>query len=58
MVTGKSQHLQLTLVVLTFVLILGDLSMIWPGIIAIFSWFSYCSNLSVKSWRLWCYEMS
>lgn len=35
MVTGKSQLLQLTLSAMTFVIVLGALSMIWPGIIAL-----------------------
>ena len=36
MITVKSQFLQLTLSAITFVLVLGALSMIWPGIIALF----------------------
>ncbi len=36
MITAKSQFLQLTLSAITFVLVVGALSMIWPGIIALF----------------------
>lgn len=36
MITVKSQFLQLTLSAITFALVLGALSMIWPGIIALF----------------------
>lgn len=36
MITAKSQFLQLTLSGIMFVLVLGALSMIWPGIIALF----------------------
>ena len=36
MITAKSQFLQLTLSAITFVLVIGALSMIWPGIIALF----------------------
>ncbi len=36
MITVKNQFLQLTLSAITFVLVVGALSMIWPGIIAIF----------------------
>jgi hypothetical protein len=36
MITVKSQFLQLTLSVITFILVLGALSLIWPGIIALF----------------------
>jgi len=36
MITAKSQLLQLTLSAITFVLVVGALSMIWPGIIALF----------------------
>lgn len=36
MITGKSQFLQLTMSAITFVLVVGALSMIWPGIIALF----------------------
>ena len=36
MITVKNQFLQLTLSVITFVLVVGALSMIWPGIIALF----------------------
>lgn len=35
MITAKSQFLQLTLSAIMFVLVLGALSMIWPGIIAL-----------------------
>ena len=36
MITAKSQFLQLTLSAITFVFVIGALSMIWPGIIALF----------------------
>jgi uncharacterized SAM-binding protein YcdF (DUF218 family) len=36
MITVKSQFLQLTLSAITFALVVGVLSMIWPGIIALF----------------------
>ena len=36
MIIVKSQFLQLTLSALTFVLVVGALSMIWPAIIALF----------------------
>lgn len=36
MITAKSQFLQLTMSAITFVLVVGALSMIWPGIIALF----------------------
>jgi hypothetical protein len=36
MIKVKSQSLQLTLSVITFVLVVGSLSMIWPAIIALF----------------------
>ncbi|TKB60026.1 MAG: hypothetical protein E8D48_13785 [Nitrospira sp.] len=36
MITVKSQFLQLTMAAITFVLVVGALSMIWPGIIALF----------------------
>jgi hypothetical protein len=36
MITVKNQFLQLTLSAITFVLVVGALSMIWPGIIALF----------------------
>ncbi len=36
MITAKSQFFQLTLAAITFVLVIGALSMIWPGIIALF----------------------
>ena len=36
MITVKSQFLQLSLSAITFVLVVGALSMIWPGIIALF----------------------
>jgi UPF0716 family protein affecting phage T7 exclusion len=36
MITVKSQFLQLTLSAITFLLVVGALSMIWPGIIALF----------------------
>jgi len=36
MITVKSQFLQLTLSAITFVVVIGALSMIWPAIIALF----------------------
>ena len=36
MITIKSQFLQLTLSAITFVVVIGALSMIWPVIIALF----------------------
>lgn len=36
MITVKNQFLQLMLSAITFVLVVGALSMIWPGIIALF----------------------
>ncbi len=36
MITVKSQFLQLTLSAITFIFVVGALSMIWPGIIALF----------------------
>jgi hypothetical protein len=36
MVTVKSQFLQLTVSAITFVFVVGALSMIWPAIIALF----------------------
>ncbi|MBH0201646.1 MAG: hypothetical protein HP496_04930 [Nitrospira sp.] len=36
MITVKNQFLQLTLSAITFALVVGALSMIWPGIIALF----------------------
>ncbi len=36
MITVKSQFLQLTLSAITFVFVVGALSMIWPAIIALF----------------------
>ncbi len=36
MITVKSQFLQLTLSAITFLLVVGALSMIWPAIIAFF----------------------
>ncbi|MHC9063314.1 hypothetical protein ACYX34_11570 [Nitrospira sp. CMX1] len=36
MITAKGQFLQLTWTALTFVLVLGALSMIWPSIMALF----------------------
>jgi hypothetical protein len=35
MITGKSQFLQLTMSAITFFLVVGALSMIWPVIIAV-----------------------
>lgn len=36
MITAKSQLLQLTLSAITFLFVIGVLSMIWPAIIALF----------------------
>ncbi len=36
MITVKNQFLQLTLSAITFVVVIGALSMIWPAIIALF----------------------
>ena len=36
MISAKSQFLQHTLAAITFIFILGALSLIWPGIIALF----------------------
>jgi hypothetical protein len=36
MITVKSQFLQLTMSAITFVFVVGALSMIWPAIIALF----------------------
>ena len=36
MITAKSQFFQLTLSAITFVFVIGALSMIWPAIIALF----------------------
>jgi hypothetical protein len=36
MITVKSQFLQLMLSAITFLFVIGALSMIWPGIIALF----------------------
>ena len=36
MITVKSQFLQLTLSAITFVIVIGALSMIWPAILALF----------------------
>ena len=36
MITVKSQFIQLTLSAITFFLVVGVLSMIWPAIIALF----------------------
>jgi hypothetical protein len=36
MITAKSQFLQLTLSAITFVVVIGALSMIWPVIMALF----------------------
>ncbi|MFO0699610.1 MAG: hypothetical protein U0236_10290 [Nitrospira sp.] len=35
MTTGKNQFLELTIAAITFVLLLGALSMVWPGIIGL-----------------------
>lgn len=36
MIKAKRQYLQLALSALTFVLVIGSLSMVWPAIIALF----------------------
>lgn len=36
MITAKSQFVQLTLSAITFALVVGALSMIWPAVIALF----------------------
>jgi hypothetical protein len=58
MITAKSQLLQLTLSAITFVFVIGALSMIWPVIIALFLgalWllqsFSVEPEMAVLSWR-------
>jgi hypothetical protein len=57
MITVKSQFLQLMLSTITFVLVVSALSMIWPGIIALFLgvlWllqsFSVEPEMAVLSW--------
>ena len=57
MITVKSQFLQLTLSAITFVLVVGALSMIWPAIMALFLgalWllqsFSVEPEMAVLSW--------
>ena len=57
MITVKSQFLQLTLSAITFVLVVGALSMIWPAIMALFLgalWllqsFSVEPEMAVRSW--------
>ncbi len=57
MITVKSQFFQLTLAALTFFLVLGTLSMIWPAIIAVFlgvllllQSFSAEQEIAVLSW--------
>lgn len=57
MITAKSQFLQLTLSAITFVFVIGALSMIWPVIIALFLgvlWllqsFSADQEMVVLSW--------
>jgi hypothetical protein len=57
MITAKSQLLQLTLSAITFVFVIGALSMIWPVIIALFLgalWllqsFSVEPEMAVLSW--------
>ena len=57
MTTAKSQFLQLTLSAITFVFVIGALSMIWPAIMALFLgvlWllqsFSAEPELAVLSW--------
>ncbi|HSA87180.1 MAG TPA: hypothetical protein VLE46_13435 [Nitrospira sp.] len=57
MMTVKSQFLQLTLSAITFVLVVGALSMIWPAIIALFlgvllllQSFSAEQEIAVLSW--------
>jgi ascorbate-specific PTS system EIIC-type component UlaA len=58
MITGKSQFLQLTVSAITFGLVVGALSMIWPAIIALFLgvlWllqsFNAEQEMVVVSWR-------
>lgn len=57
MITVKSQAVQMTLRAITLVLILGALSMIWPGIIALFlglllvlQYFSAEQEIVVLTW--------
>ena len=57
MITVKSQFFQLTLAALTFFVVLGTLSMIWPAIIAVFlgvllllQSFSAEQEIAVLSW--------
>jgi hypothetical protein len=57
MITTKSQFLQLTLSAITFVVVIGALSMIWPAIIGLFLgalWllqsFSVEPEMAVLSW--------
>ena len=57
MITVKSQFLQLTVSAITFVFVVGALSMIWPAIIALFLgvlWllqsFNVEQEMAVLSW--------
>lgn len=57
MITGKSQFRHLTLETITFILVLGALSMIWPTIIAFFlgvllllQWLSAVPEMALLSW--------
>jgi hypothetical protein len=57
MITIKSQFVQHALTAITFILVLGALSMIWPGIIAIFlgvflliQSFTASQEIAVLSW--------
>ena len=57
MITVKSQFIQLTLSAITFLFVIGALSMIWPGIIALllgvlllFQSFSAEPEVVVLSW--------
>ena len=51
MITAKSQFLQLTLSAITFVFVIGALSMIWPAIIALFLGALWLLNRSASSRR-------
>ena len=57
MTTNKSQFIQHALTAITLVLVLGALSMIWPGIIAVFlgvllliQSFTASQEIAVLSW--------
>lgn len=62
MTTRKSQLVQHTLTAITLVLVLGALSMIWPGIIAVFlgvllliQSFTASQEIAVLSWAEVCH---